>query len=64
VLTVQVTDLYCAGPGRRCCRPLRRAAREGHCAMRGREALDPGFGELPNGRALPARATTTSGMAP
>jgi transposase len=26
-----------------CRRPLRRHAGEGHCAMRGREALDPGF---------------------
>src|ERR1700757_4048037 len=36
----QRPELY--GQSRRCCRPLRRPAREGHCAMRGREALDPG----------------------
>src|SRR5438046_2487086 len=38
----QRPELY--GQSRRCCWPLRRPAREGHCAMRGREALDPGLG--------------------
>ena len=32
------------GQSRRCCWPLCRPAREGHRAMRGRKAFDPGFG--------------------
>src|SRR6202022_3482095 len=38
----QRPELY--GQSRRCCWPLCRPAREGHCAMRGRKAFDPGFG--------------------